>query len=142
MTGGDAAVMTKDTPEIHHGAYGLLIHLPPSQDVTRFSELFQPKNHLPGWHSGKESACQCRRHRRHGFDPRVGKIPWSRKWRSTPVLLPGKSHGQKSLVGYSPWGHKELDMTDHTCRKPLALLWKKKKKKQILRPPLILLNIT
>ena len=57
VTGGDAAVMTKDTPEIRHGAYGLLIHLPPSQDVTRFSELFQPKNHLPGWHSGKESAC-------------------------------------------------------------------------------------
>ena len=91
--------------------------------------------------SDKESACQCRRHRRHRFDPWVGKIPWSRKWQSTPVFLPGKSHGQKSLVGYSPWGHKELDMTDHTCKKPLALLWKKKKK-QILRPPLILLNIT
>ena len=48
------------------------------------------------------------------FDPWVGKIPWRRKWQSTPVLLPGKSHGQKSLVGYSPWGRKELDMTEHT----------------------------
>ena len=46
------------------------------------------------------------------FDPWVGKIPWRRKWQSTPVLLPGKAHGQRSLVGYSPWGHKELDTTE------------------------------
>ena len=42
----------------------------------------------------------------------VGKIPWRRKWQSTPVLLPGKSHGQRSLVGYSPWGRKESDTTE------------------------------
>ena len=47
-----------------------------------------------------------------GWDPWVGKIPWRRKWQSTPVLLPGKSHGQRSLVGYSPWGHKESDTTE------------------------------
>ena len=52
---------------------------------------------------GKESACQCRRH---WFDPWVMKIPWKRKWQPTPVFLPGKSYGQKSLVGYSPWGWK------------------------------------
>ena len=46
------------------------------------------------------------------FDPWVGKIPWRRKWQSAPALLPGKSHGQRSLVGYSPWGRKELDMTE------------------------------
>ena len=46
------------------------------------------------------------------FDPWVGKIPWRRKWQSTPVLLPGKSHGQMSLVGYSPRGHRESDMTE------------------------------
>ena len=40
---------------------------------------------------------------------------WSKKWPPTPVLLPGKSHGQRSLGGYSPWGHKELDKTEHTC---------------------------
>ena len=39
------------------------------------------------------------------------KIPWRREWLPTPVFLPGKSHGQRSLVGYSPWGHKELDTT-------------------------------
>ena len=41
-----------------------------------------------------------------------GKSPWRRKWQSIPVLLPGKSHGQGSLVGYSPWGRKESDMTE------------------------------
>src|SRR5574337_962316 len=42
----------------------------------------------------------------------VGKIPWRRKWQSTPVLLPVKSHGQRGLVGYSPWGRKKLDTTE------------------------------
>ena len=50
------------------------------------------------------SACPCRRHRRRGFDPWVGKIPWSRKWQPTPVFLPGNLYGQRSLAGYSPWG--------------------------------------
>ena len=49
---------------------------------------------------------QCKKPR---FDPWVGKIPWRRKWQSTPVFLPGKSHGGRSLVGYSSCGHKELD---------------------------------
>ena len=47
----------------------------------------------------------------------IGKIPWRRAWQPTPVFLPGESHGQRSLAGYSPWGHKELDMdeaTEHT----------------------------
>ena len=50
--------------------------------------------------SGKESTCQCRSHR---FYLWVGKIPWKRKWQPIPVFLPGKSHGQRSLVGYNPW---------------------------------------
>ena len=49
-----------------------------------------------------------------GFNPWVGKIPWRRKWQPTPVPLPGKSHGQRSLVGYSPWGRKESDPTEET----------------------------
>ena len=48
------------------------------------------------------------------FDPWVEKIPWSRKWQPTAVFLPGESHGWRSLVGYSPWGSKELDMTKVT----------------------------
>ena len=62
--------------------------------------------------SGKEPACQCRRHKRHGFDPWVGKIPWSRKGQPSLVFLPGKSHEQRSPAGYSLWGHKESDMTE------------------------------
>ena len=45
--------------------------------------------------------------------PGSRKIPWRRKWQPTPVCLPGESHGQRSLVGYSPWGGKESDMTEH-----------------------------
>ena len=64
------------------------------------------------WHSGKEPAYQFRRHKRSRFDPRIGKVPWRRKWLPISVFLPGKSHGQRSLAGYSLWGHKELDMTE------------------------------
>ena len=60
---------------------------------------------IPRWLSGKESTCQC--HRR-GLNPWVRKIPWRRKWKPTPVVLPGKSDSQRSLTGYSPWGRKEL----------------------------------
>ena len=64
---------------------------------------------LPWW-----LCLQCGRR---GFDPWVGKIPWRRKRQSAPGLLPGKSHGQRSLVGYSPWGRKESEMTEwfHFC---------------------------
>ena len=62
--------------------------------------------------SGKESACQYRRHKRCEFNPWVGKIPWSRKWQPIPFFLPGKLHGQRSLESYSPWGHEELDITE------------------------------
>ena len=80
-----------------------------SSDVCS-SDLF------PGGASRKEPACQCRRRKRHGFDPWVGKIPWRRAWKPTPVLFPGKSHGQRSLAGCSPWGCEESDTTDTTER--------------------------
>ena len=50
--------------------------------------------------------------KRCGFSPWVRKVPWSRKWQPTPVFLPGKSHGQRSLVGNSPWGRKESDTAE------------------------------
>ena len=62
---------------------------------------WQVKNHL-----------QRRRHRRCRFDPWVGKIPWRRKQQPAPVFLPGESHGQRSLAGYSSWVLKELDATE------------------------------
>ena len=58
---------------------------------------------FPGGVNGKEPACQRRRLK---FDPWVRKIPWRWSWLPTPVFLPRESHGQRSLVGYSPWGHR------------------------------------
>ena len=73
--------------------------------LHRYKNLSKPS------HSANESACQCRRCKRHGFDPWVEKIPWSRKWQPIPVFLPGKFHEQRSMVGCSPWGHKDLGTT-------------------------------
>ena len=57
---------------------------------------------LPSGSSGKEPSCQCRRHKRRGFNPWVRQIPFKRAWQPTPVFLPGKSHGQRSLASYGP----------------------------------------
>ena len=78
---------------------------------------------LPRWLSGKkkkESICQCRRHR---FNPQGGKIPWRRKRQPNPVFLPGEFHRQRSLVGYSPWGLKEPDMTEQLNNNSLGHIW-------------------
>ena len=56
---------------------------------------------------------QCRRHERRVLDPWAVKLPCSRKQQPIPVFLPGRFHGQWSLAGYSRWGRKELDMTEH-----------------------------
>ena len=58
---------------------------------------------LSWWLSGKESTCQCRRHR---CGPLARKIPWRRQWQPTPIFLPGKPRGQRSLVAYNRWAHK------------------------------------
>ena len=65
---------------------------------------------FPGGTRGKEPTCQRRRQKRQAFDPWVGKIPWSRKGKATQVFLPGKSHGQRNLAGYSVWSGE----TKHT----------------------------
>ena len=64
---------------------------------------------IPLWLRWLSICLQCGKPR---FDPWVRKFPWRRKWQPTPVFLPGKSHGQRSPVSYSPWGHKELDTTE------------------------------
>ena len=77
---------------------------------------------LPWWLSGKESACQCRRH---GFYPRVRKIPWRRKWLPALVLLPGKSHGQRSLLDFSPWvAMSWTQLRDWTITTVMLITWK------------------
>ena len=64
------------------------------------------------WEGGKESTCQCRKHKRSELEPWIGKIPWRRKWQPTPIFLLRTLHGQRNLVGYSPCGCKELDTTE------------------------------
>ena len=93
---------------------------------------------FPGGASGKEPTCQCRRLKRCGFNPCVRKIHW-RKWQPTPVFLPVESHGQKSLVGYSPWSREESDMTEAiwhtiywTSTKPCARLWRQRREWNIV----------
>ena len=79
-----------------------------------WTELFLDKWAFPGGTSGKESPWKCRRHKRPGFDPQIGKISWRKAWQPTPVCLPRDSHGQRSLVGYSPQGQRELDLPEVT----------------------------
>ena len=67
---------------------------------------------IPGGADGNEPACQSSKLKSPGLDPWVRKIPWRRKWQPNPVFLPGESHGWRSLAGYSPWGHKELETTE------------------------------
>ena len=69
---------------------------------------------FPGGMSGKEPSCQCRRCKRHGSNPWIGKIPWRRVQQPTAVFLPEEPQEQRSLVDYSPWGHKESDTTEAT----------------------------
>ena len=84
--------------------------------VGNYHLVYNPMG-FPGWLTGKEYACQCRRHE---FDPWVRKIFWRRKWQSTPIFLPGKSQGQRNLVGYSLLGHEELNMTEHAHSSSLS----------------------
>ena len=70
---------------------------------------------LPCWCSGKESTCPCRRHKRRGFDTWVGKIPCRRVWQPTQYSCLENPMEPRSLVGYRPWGHKELVTTEHAC---------------------------
>ena len=73
---------------------------------------------FPGGARGKELTCQGRRLKGRKFNSWVGKIPWRRVWLPPPVFFPGESHGQWSLVGYSPWGRKQSD----TAERPILSL--------------------
>ena len=70
-------------------------------------------SYFPSGASGEESACQCRRRKRRGFSRSLGwEDPLEKEWLPTPVFFPGKFHGQRSLVSYSPWGCKGSDTTE------------------------------
>ena len=84
---------------------------------------------LPWWLSGKDFACQCWRPE---FDPWVGKTAWRRKWLPTPVFLPGKLHGQRSLEGYIPWGGKSVRHNLVTKRQPQGPMPKKNDNRDVV----------
>ena len=101
-------------------------HSPPSQIFLEmsgilFSEEINLHMHFSESTNGKEPVCQCRRYKGQGFDPWVGKIPSRRAWQPTPIFLPGKAHGQRSLADASSAksttssGVTELDTTEMTC---------------------------
>ena len=83
----------------------------------------QPLQHHLAYHSGlcfpggavvKSPSANAGDARGAGSIPALGRSPWTRKWQLTPIFLPGKLHGQRSLVGYSTWGCNESDRTEHT----------------------------
>ena len=76
---------------------------------------------LPGGASGKESTCHAVAGRNMGLTSGLGRFPWSRKWHSIPVFLPGKLHGQRSQVRYSSWGREELDITEGLSTHPIVI---------------------
>ena len=81
----------------------MIVRLVDSSTCVRIPLKFEGLHYvygLPRWLSGKKSSCQCRRCKRHRFDPQVGKIPWSRKWQPTPIFLCGKFHRQRRPMGY------------------------------------------
>ena len=77
--------------------------------ISKTKEKILLRTKVPGGSDGKRICLQYGRPR---FDHWVCKIPWGREWQPTPVFLPGESHGQRSLAGCNPWGHKELDTTE------------------------------
>ena len=94
-------------------ADGFFTTTPPGEQISLY--LYVKQWAFPGGASGEESASWCRKCKWHGFDPWVGKIPWSRKWHHTAALLPGKFNGQRSPTGYSPWGHKNTTADPVIC---------------------------
>ena len=96
----------------------LWFHIP----GTQFFEQLD----FPGGSDGKASVYNAGDA---GSIPGSGRFSWRRKWQSTPVLLTGKAHGQRTLVGYSPWGRKELGTTEwrpcRSCSTVVCVYWKK-----------------
>ena len=86
--------------KVWHCLHCFPIYFPWGDGARNWSRM---RSRASWWLTGKESTCQCRSHE---FNPWFGKIPWRRRWQPTPVFLPGKSHGPRSLAGYSPWGCK------------------------------------
>ena len=97
----------------YSGKYILVVKYPSAHGVAKSLTRLSDWTEL-NWTELQVLVCECKTHKRRGFDPWVGKIPRRGKWQIIPVFLPGKFHGQRSLVGYSPGGWKKLDTTEVT----------------------------
>ena len=80
--------------------------------LTRTPYLREKEKYIPYWIFPVAQTVKNLPAMKPGFDLWVGKIPWRREWQPTAVFLPGDFHGQRSLVGYSPWSRKESDTTE------------------------------
>ena len=100
--GGHGNPLQESCLENPHGQRSLAGYSPRGRKESDVTERIGTALGFPGGASVKESTCQYRRRKRCGFDPWVGKIPGSRERQPIPVFMPGESHGQRKLVGYSP----------------------------------------
>ena len=110
--GENQAIKSRDDIKLHYGGQAVSTFSSPRAGVLISLAGVHVLIGIMGFPHGsndKESACQ---YRQTEFDPWVRKIPWRREWLPTLGFLPGESHEQRSLVGYSPWGCKESDMTE------------------------------
>ena len=93
---------------LYHWSCWELLTIRGNKKLSNFQSVYLVLK-LPWWLRQKKKRCG-----KLGLDPSVRKIPWRREWQPTPVFLLGISHGQRSLVVYSSWSCKELDMTEVT----------------------------
>ena len=100
---------------------------PLSREAQKYISFYF-ESFFPDRSVGKESSCNARD--TNEFNPWIKKIPWRREWQPTPVFLPGKPHGQRSLVGYSPWGCKESDLATKQKQQNMTL-WLNSNKKAV-----------
>ena len=101
---------------VHQNQNYIHTDLPTPLPLSLWSSFSSYSPHFPPnkiWHSGYRICLLMQETQRWGFGPWVRKIHWRRKWQPTPAFFSGKFHGQRSLAGYSPWGLKESDRTEH-----------------------------
>ena len=92
-------------------------HCPVTAFLSHFLNTVLASSHtffggFPGGAGGKESTCQCWKHKKYGLDPWFRKIPWRRRWQPVPVFFTRKFHGQRSWAGLQSMGRRESDTTE------------------------------
>ena len=106
-------------PDISPAESDSLVFQSTNLNITEFQGMYIYK--LPKWRLGR-TCLPMHKTKRCGFHPWMGETPWRKAWQPTPVFLPGKSHGRRTLVGYGTQGHKESDMTEVTQHSTVHIL--------------------